>query len=353
MREATLRLAPFCHRIYLRGRGGCLGSPQVFRNELACTFKAPELEASRRQDKRSSASPGSLFSPVASSPPLLTTYSRKDSTLIKTRARCRSGSQNRLQAGLHVVTSASPTSPLSQRTTLAASLNPPVRNVHHDCTFYRLFIGATTCSGALRPIKDDVYPSPSFTLAIASLCSYLSSFLAHSLSLSSSSSSPLHAPLFSPTPPMVAVKLTVLTLLASALGASAFPHLAKDLKGRDLHELERTVNDIIKRADIKKLHADARERHRTKRAATFSAETQLVDVTGEHRFIAPTSTSTRGPCPGLNVLANHGCEYFLTLDSLLPLTGLYLQTLIAPGTPILFRVPMRWSISSQWASTRL
>lgn len=29
-------------------------------------------------------------------------------------------------------------------------------------------------------------------------------------------------------------------------------------------------------------------------------------MTGEHEFIAPTSSDQRGPCPGLNALANHG-----------------------------------------------
>lgn len=31
-----------------------------------------------------------------------------------------------------------------------------------------------------------------------------------------------------------------------------------------------------------------------------------VDVTGEHAFQAPSVTDQRGPCPGLNALANHG-----------------------------------------------
>jgi len=38
----------------------------------------------------------------------------------------------------------------------------------------------------------------------------------------------------------------------------------------------------------------------------FDAEAQLVDVTGEHAWKAPGETDQRGPCPGLNALANHG-----------------------------------------------
>lgn len=33
---------------------------------------------------------------------------------------------------------------------------------------------------------------------------------------------------------------------------------------------------------------------------------QPIDVTGRHAFQAPRSYDQRGPCPGLNALANHG-----------------------------------------------
>ena len=35
-------------------------------------------------------------------------------------------------------------------------------------------------------------------------------------------------------------------------------------------------------------------------------EDQLIDVTGEHAWVAPGPDDLRGPCPGLNALANHG-----------------------------------------------
>ena len=38
---------------------------------------------------------------------------------------------------------------------------------------------------------------------------------------------------------------------------------------------------------------------------TFN-ENQLIDVTGEHAWVAPGPSDIRGPCPGLNALANHG-----------------------------------------------
>ncbi|KAF2768754.1 Cloroperoxidase [Teratosphaeria nubilosa] len=37
----------------------------------------------------------------------------------------------------------------------------------------------------------------------------------------------------------------------------------------------------------------------------FDASQQLVDVTGEHEFVPPGRSDQRGPCPGLNALANH------------------------------------------------
>lgn len=38
----------------------------------------------------------------------------------------------------------------------------------------------------------------------------------------------------------------------------------------------------------------------------FDALTMPVDVTGAHSFKPPAAGDERGPCPGLNALANHG-----------------------------------------------
>ncbi|CAE6518622.1 unnamed protein product [Rhizoctonia solani] len=40
--------------------------------------------------------------------------------------------------------------------------------------------------------------------------------------------------------------------------------------------------------------------------ATFDPVKQKIDVTGVHAFKPPTRDDKRGPCPGLNALANHG-----------------------------------------------
>ncbi|KAJ7506107.1 hypothetical protein B0H11DRAFT_2186260 [Mycena galericulata] len=40
-------------------------------------------------------------------------------------------------------------------------------------------------------------------------------------------------------------------------------------------------------------------------APTFNADQQRVDITGAHKFTAAGPSDFRGPCPGLNTLANH------------------------------------------------
>ncbi|KAG6985309.1 hypothetical protein G7Y79_00116g101790 [Physcia stellaris] len=43
-----------------------------------------------------------------------------------------------------------------------------------------------------------------------------------------------------------------------------------------------------------------------KRRAVFDPVAQKVSTTGTHAWVAPKSGDQRGPCPGLNALANHG-----------------------------------------------
>ncbi|KAM0811378.1 putative Aromatic peroxygenase [Seiridium cardinale] len=46
----------------------------------------------------------------------------------------------------------------------------------------------------------------------------------------------------------------------------------------------------------------------TKRSTIFNAQQQRINVSGEHAWKAPNFAAgdQRGPCPGLNALANHG-----------------------------------------------
>lgn len=43
-----------------------------------------------------------------------------------------------------------------------------------------------------------------------------------------------------------------------------------------------------------------------KRQQQFDPVRQKIDITGNHIFKAPGVNDLRGPCPGLNALANHG-----------------------------------------------
>jgi len=78
-------------------------------------------------------------------------------------------------------------------------------------------------------------------------------------------------------------------LAALPLAVSAFPSLSKEAA---LH-LSRS--------------AASQPKGNEKRTVTFDPASQLVDVTGEHAFVPPDfdAGDQRGPCPGLNALANH------------------------------------------------
>ena len=81
--------------------------------------------------------------------------------------------------------------------------------------------------------------------------------------------------------------------------------------------------------------------HHSKRQG-FNPTLQHIDVSGAHAFIAPGASDLRGPCPGLNALANHGyiarngytnileaenaITQVLGAGSCLPLHSLFLET---------------------------
>ncbi|KAF2433910.1 Cloroperoxidase [Tothia fuscella] len=88
--------------------------------------------------------------------------------------------------------------------------------------------------------------------------------------------------------------------LALLPGALAFPAICPE----GLKELKR--RGVSEAAIPRLLHKRAEEAKLGKRA-TFSAAAQKVDVTGPHKFVPPNFAAgdQRGPCPGLNALANH------------------------------------------------
>ena len=79
--------------------------------------------------------------------------------------------------------------------------------------------------------------------------------------------------------------LSVLGLLAVA---DAFPSVAR-------HVLERDAKAATE-APVK----------RQIPATTFDAESQYISTDGVYAFVPPGKTDQRGPCPGLNAMANHG-----------------------------------------------
>lgn len=61
----------------------------------------------------------------------------------------------------------------------------------------------------------------------------------------------------------------------------------------------------------------------------FDAKAQYIDTTGQHAFKAPGATDQRGPCPGLNAMANHGYlphNGIATIDQFIESTGKGMQT---------------------------
>jgi len=56
----------------------------------------------------------------------------------------------------------------------------------------------------------------------------------------------------------------------------------------------------------------------------FDAKSQYIDTTGQYAFKAPGATDQRGPCPGLNAMANHGYlphNGIATIDQFIESTG--------------------------------
>lgn len=120
---------------------------------------------------------------------------------------------------------------------------------------------------------------------------------------------------------MLSSSITLIVLLVSL--ATAFPRLDP-----------KSLQELLKRGTESKAcpfsHFNAHER--TKRQAGFDPVAQRVSTTGKYAWKAPNLAAgdKRGPCPGLNALANHGY---------LPHNG------IAPATTIIQAVNQGMSMS--------
>ena len=76
------------------------------------------------------------------------------------------------------------------------------------------------------------------------------------------------------------------------------------------HMFDLSMSEEDKRS-IANIAASIEAGAKSKRAGTplapgFSASQQHVSTTGAHAFAPPGSNDLRGPCPGLNAMANHG-----------------------------------------------
>lgn len=84
----------------------------------------------------------------------------------------------------------------------------------------------------------------------------------------------------------------VLPLLSSAAQVSAFPALnPSNLESLTAAKLNGALKAVEEFRKEKRFIVDIRK---------------PIDISGQHAFEAPRDNDRRGPCPGLNALANHG-----------------------------------------------
>lgn len=103
---------------------------------------------------------------------------------------------------------------------------------------------------------------------------------------------------------MMISKLSFVLFALSTIQVTAFPRINVDgIKG--LTKLAKKSGEcphLAKRQECPQL-AKNKE---LKRQATFDPTSQQVSTDGVYSWVAPGAGDQRGPCPGLNALANHG-----------------------------------------------
>ena len=101
-------------------------------------------------------------------------------------------------------------------------------------------------------------------------------------------------------------KLSLALFALSAVQITAFPRLnINSVKELTKHAKKSgECPHLANENEAKCPHLAVKEE--LKRQTTFDPSTQLVSTTGEYAWVAPGSGDQRGPCPGLNALANHG-----------------------------------------------
>lgn len=86
--------------------------------------------------------------------------------------------------------------------------------------------------------------------------------------------------------------LTTAALLGATLvnSVAAYPHIA-NVVAQEMTKTHEEAPTLAKRQVT---------------SPTFNAKEQYVSTKGKYKWVAPGPTDQRGPCPGLNALANHG-----------------------------------------------
>ncbi|KAK5111540.1 hypothetical protein LTR62_004836 [Meristemomyces frigidus] len=141
------------------------------------------------------------------------------------------------------------------------------------------------------------------------------------------------------------------TFVSAALVAStaAFPHLAVEKKGVPAGSAHKRV---LERAT--QPQGGAAGVPAPLLPPVFDAASQRIDVNGSHAFVAPGAGDARGPCPGLNAMANHNylphngvatiTEFIAATTSVFGM-GVDLATFLATYGAILDGDGTSWSIA--------
>ena len=101
-------------------------------------------------------------------------------------------------------------------------------------------------------------------------------------------------------------KLSFVLSTLLAINVTAFPRLnANGFK--ELAEYAKRSGECPQLANQDEAECPHLAKQRgLKRQTTFDPTSQHVSTTGEYAWVAPGAGDQRGPCPGLNALANHG-----------------------------------------------
>lgn len=92
-------------------------------------------------------------------------------------------------------------------------------------------------------------------------------------------------------------------LLALASSALAFPSRMFELSMSE--EEKRAITGLAAAIEAS---AKNEKRAGLPTAPGFNAAQQYISNTGQYAYVPPGPNDLRGPCPGLNAMANHGLE---------------------------------------------